>query len=125
MLCFSSGVYALNHPELTLENCERYSRRFDLLIDALREVGFKAEKPKASFYCYVECPKGIKSGIQLKNAEETSEFLIKNALISTVPWDDAGSFLRFSVTFEANGYEEERKIIEEVKRRLLTLELVF
>lgn len=120
-----AGVYALNHPELTLVNCERYSRRFDLLIDALREAGFKAEKPKASFYCYVGAPKGTKSGVQFKNAEEASEFLIKNALISTVPWDDAGSYLRFSVTFEANGYEEEKKIMEEVKKRLLKLDLVF
>lgn len=120
-----AGVYALNHPQITHENCERYSRRFDLLIDALKEVGFKAEKPKASFYCYVEIPKGTKNGRQFESAEEVSEFLIKNALISTVPWDDAGSFLRFSVTFEANGLEEEREIIEEVKRRLLKLDLVF
>jgi len=28
------------------------------------------------------------------------EHLIREALISTAPWDDAGAYLRFSVTFE-------------------------
>jgi LL-diaminopimelate aminotransferase len=95
------------------------------LIEALNEVGFNAEKPKATFYCYVPSPKGTKSGVTFKNAEEASSFLIKEALISTVPWDEAGPYLRFSVTFEAEGPEEEKKVIEEVKRRLSTLGLVF
>ena len=120
-----AGIYALNHPELTHQNCERYSRKFDLLIKALNEVGFDAEKPKATFYCYVPCPKGTKSGITFKNAEEVSAFLIKEALISTVPWDEAGPYLRFSATFEAEGPEEEKEVVEEAKQRLLKLELVF
>ena len=120
-----AGVYALNHPEITQQNCERYSRRFDLLTKTLQEVGFDAKKPKGTFYCYVSCPKGTKSGTLLKNAEEVSEFLIKEALISTVPWDEAGPYLRFSVTFEADSYSEEKKLIEELKQRLLKLELIF
>lgn len=120
-----AGIYALNHPEITQENRKRYSRRFDLLIETLKEVGFAAEKPKGTFYCYVPCPAGTSSGITFKNAREVSEHLIKEALISTVPWDDAGSYLRFSVTFEADGYDEEKEIIEELRRRLLHLELLF
>lgn len=120
-----AGLYALSHTEITNKTCDRYSRRFDLLVNALNEVGFMARKPKGTFYCYVPSPKGTKSGIKFKNAEEVSEFLIKNALISTVPWDDAGAYLRFSVTFEANSYEEEKAIIEEMKQRLFKLELTF
>jgi LL-diaminopimelate aminotransferase len=120
-----AGVYALQHPELTLKNCQRYSRRFDLLVNALRECGFDANKPKGSFYCYVPAPKGTKSGIRFENAEDGSEYLIKEASISTVPWDEVGHYLRISVTFEANGINEEKRVIEEVKRRLTRLELVF
>ena len=120
-----AGVYALNHPEITQQNCDRYSRRLDLLTKTLQEVGFDAKKPKGTFYCYVSCPKGTKSGTLMKNAEEVSDFLIKEALISTVPWDEAGPYLRFSVTFEADSYSEEKKLIEELKQRLLKLELVF
>ncbi|MCX7923962.1 MAG: LL-diaminopimelate aminotransferase [Clostridia bacterium] len=120
-----AGIYALNHHEITQSNCERYSRRHDLLVRALRDLGFAAVKPKATFYCYVPCPKGTKSGIIFKNAGEVSEYLIKEALISTVPWDEAGDYLRFSVTFEARDIEEEIRVIEDLKGRLSKLELVF
>ncbi|RKD29575.1 LL-diaminopimelate aminotransferase [Thermohalobacter berrensis] len=120
-----AGITALNHPELIQKNCRRYSRRLDLLVEALKEVGFKAEKPKGTFYCYVPIPKGTKTGIIFTNAREVSKFLLKKALISTVPWDSAGPHLRFSVTFEAKDYNEEIKIIEQLKNRLLKLKLIF
>ncbi len=120
-----AGVYALNHPELTNSNCERYSRRFNLLVPALREVGFEVVKPKASFYCYIRVPKGAEAGRLFKSAEDAASYLIKEALISTVPWDDAGPYLRLSVTFEANGIKEEQEVIVEMKRRLLHLGLWF
>lgn len=118
-----AGVYALNHTNITREICKKYSRRFDLLTEALRDVGFEVAKPKGTFYLYVKCPIGA-GKVRFKNAEEVSEYFIKNALISTVPWDDVGSYLRFSVTFEANE-EEEVKIINELKDRLKALNLIF
>ncbi len=118
-----AGVYALDHPELTEKICEKYSRRFALLVDALNELGFNVKKPHGTFYCYARAPKGAK-GVTFNNAEEASTYLIENALISTVPWDDAGHYLRFSVTFEASE-EEEQNIINEMKERLKKLELVF
>ena len=120
-----AGVYALNHPELTQINCERYSRRFERLVPALREIGFDAVKPKASFYCYVRAPKGSSRGQSFKNAEEAASYLVKEALISTVPWDDAGPYLRLAVTFEAQSVIEEEKTIMEIKQRLLKLGLYF
>ncbi len=39
-------------------------------------------------------------------------------LISTVPWDDVGHYVRFSATFAAKGEEEEKRIIGEIKNRL-------
>ncbi len=118
-----AGVYALDHPELTEKICEKYSRRFALLVDALNELGFNVKKPHGTFYCYARAPKGAK-GVTFNNAEEASTYLIENALISTVPWDDAGHYLRFSVTFEAEEAEEQA-IINEMKERLKKLELVF
>ncbi|MCX7745919.1 MAG: LL-diaminopimelate aminotransferase [Clostridia bacterium] len=120
-----AAIYALNHPELTQKNNERYSRRMELLINALREIGFDAQKPKSTFYCYVPCPKGTKSGMKFSSADEFSEFLIKEALISTVPWDEAGRYIRFSVTYEADSFEMERKRMEELKNRLGKLDLIF
>ena len=120
-----AGIYALNHPELTATICEKYSRRFDLLIDALNDIGFTITKPQATFYCYVKCPSSTGSGVKFTTAAEFSEYLIKEALISTVPWDDAGEYVRFSVTFEAKDPEEERSIINEMKERMKKLQLHF
>lgn len=120
-----AGIFCLEHPELTAGICEKYSRRFDLLVGALNDVGFTAKKSGGTFYLYVACPKGTQSGVAFENAAQFSEFLIMEAQISTVPWDDAGAYVRFSVTFEADGPEEEKKIIDEVRERLGRLKLVF
>ena len=36
----------------------------------------------------------------------------------TVPWDDAGAYLRFSVTFAAKNPADERRLLGELGRRL-------
>ena len=56
--------------------------------------------------------------IEFKNAEEISQWLITEKLISTVPWDDAGAYLRFSVTFVAKGEADEQRVLGEIARRL-------
>jgi LL-diaminopimelate aminotransferase len=120
-----AGIVALNHLEITKRTIEKYSRRFDLLVNALNETGFNARKPKGSFYCYVKAPESTENGKIFNTAGEFSEFLIRESLISTVPWDDAGKFIRFSVTFEANSENEEKAVINEMKERMLKLKLKF
>lgn len=120
-----AGIQALNHLEITDRTVTKYSRRFDLLVGALNELGFDAKKPKGSFYCYVKAPSGTENGKTFGSATEFSEFLIKEAQISTVPWDDAGRYIRFSVTFEAANQEEEKKVIEEMIKRISRLKLKF
>jgi LL-diaminopimelate aminotransferase len=70
----------------------------------------------------VASPKGTRSGVRFDSA---AEYLLKNALIATVPWDEAGAYLRLAVTFEADGEAGERKVIAELKTRLERLKLVF
>ncbi len=120
-----AGIYALEHPEITEKTAEKYSRRHEMLVDALQDIGFKAKKPKGSFYLYVEIPSATADGDEFNTAEDFSQFLIKEKLISTVPWDDAGNFVRFSVTFEADDKEEERKIIQTIKNRLAETDFIF
>lgn len=120
-----AAVKALQNPGITAATIAKYSRRFDLLVEALRSVGFNAEKPHGSFYCYVRSPTGLSDGRVFKTAADFSEHLIREALISTVPWDEAGPYVRFSVTFEADGEAEERRIVSEMKKRLLGMGLRF
>ena len=120
-----AGVHALEHPDITEKILEKYRRRLSALVEALNSVGFQATMPGGSFFLYVEAPKGIKNSTRFETGEEFSQYLIKEMMISTVPWDDVGNFTRFSATFAANGPEEEKRIINEIKNRLSSVEFEF
>ena len=120
-----AGVHALEHPEITEKILEKYRRRLTLLVDALNTVGFDAAMSGGSFFLYVQAPKGIKGGQRFNSGEDFSQYLIKEMMISTVPWDDVGNFIRFSATFAAKGPEEEKRIINEIKSRLSSVEFEF
>lgn len=117
-----AGAYCLDHPEITRQIATKYSRRMDLLIPVLKKHGFAAKKPVGSFFLYVPAPKSARlaSGeeIRFMTSEDVSQFLITTLLISTVPWDDAGASIRWSVTFSAANVEEERRIVQEIDDRL-------
>lgn len=120
-----AAIFALSHPEITEETAKKYSRRHDLLVQILRGCGFDVEKPKGSFYLYAETPLGVKDGPTFQTAEDFSQYLIRKHLISTVPWDDAGHFVRFSVTFEADSVEEEQRVMKEIENRLKGEKFIF
>ena len=101
-----------------------YQRRLERMVRALQEVGFDAEMPGGTFFLYVAAPTG--AGDQsFANAEEASQHLIREASVSTVPWDDAGAFLRFSATFESSDEADDERVINELKSRLEGLQLKF
>lgn len=113
-----AGIYAMEHPEITAEIGKKYERRLRALVETLRAIGFSARMPKGSFYLYAKVPKRTKSGVVFDSAESFSEFLIRERLISSVPWDDAGAYVRFSATFVAKDASDEKRILDEVRRRL-------
>ena len=51
--------------------------------------------------------------------------MITERLISTVPWDDAGAYLRFSVTYAAKDLADEVRIMGTVAERLENVRLDF
>jgi LL-diaminopimelate aminotransferase len=120
-----AGVYALDHPEITREILEKYRRRLTLMVDALNAVGFNATLPGGSFFLYVKAPTGIEGGEKFKTAEDFSQFLIKEMMISTVPWDNVGNYVRFSATFAAKDTEDESRIMQEIKNRLSSVKFIF
>jgi len=116
-------AHGFDHPEITECIAAKYSRRMDALVKLLQQAGFAAKKPRGSFFLYVKAPVAVtkKTGerIEFKSAEDVSQWLITEKLISTVPWDDAGAYLRFSVTFVAKGPDDEGRILAEISRRLV------
>jgi len=117
-----ASAYAFAHPEITVGIAAKYSRRMDLLVKALNTVGFKASKPKGSFFLYVAAPKRAVAAdgksFDFTTAEAFSQWMITENLISTVPWDDVGTYVRFSVTFAAADTAEEVRVVAEIEKRL-------
>ncbi|MGA2749711.1 MAG: LL-diaminopimelate aminotransferase [Verrucomicrobiota bacterium] len=116
-----AAAHAFDHPEITEAIAAKYSRRMGGLVEVLQGCGFAAVKPKGSFFLYVKAPRGaVGQGRhwEFKNAEEVSQWLITEKLISTVPWDEAGAYLRLSVTFAARDAAEERRVLGEIGARL-------
>jgi LL-diaminopimelate aminotransferase len=124
-----AAAYCLDHPQITEKIAAKYSRRMDALVQVLRSAGFDAKKPRGSFFLYVKAPGAAirKDGsrIDFKSAEEVSQWLITEKLISSVPWDDVGTYLRFSVTFIAKNQAEEKVVLDEIARRLSGIRFEF
>lgn len=119
----NASAYAFDHPEITAQIAAKYSRRMDLMVPMLRRLGFAVEKPRGSFFLYVAAPHAARDAagntVHFDTAEACSQWMIAEHLISTVPWDDAGAYLRFSVTFQApGGDEDERRVVDAIETRL-------
>jgi len=71
-------------------------------------------------------PKGLADGQRFETAEAASQYLITEQSICTVPWDDAGAFLRFSVTYVAPDEAAEDALMAETEEaRLSKIKLEF
>jgi LL-diaminopimelate aminotransferase len=96
---------------------DHYEGRLRKMVTVLRQTGFAAEMPGGTFYLYAPAPTSA-GKTTFANAEDASQHLIKNHLISTVPWDDAGAYLRFSATFESRNDADDDRVIDELRKRL-------
>ena len=101
-----------------------YERRLKKMVKCLRSAGFDARMPGGTFYLYVPAPKGA-GATDFNSAEEAADYLIRKHLVSTVPWDDVSSFLRFSATFESADTKDDDRVIAELQSRLSQAELRF
>ncbi|MEY3910802.1 MAG: hypothetical protein RLY37_270 [Verrucomicrobiota bacterium] len=117
-----AGAAGLDEVSIPKAIAAKYSRRMDKLVGVLAKLGFQVRKPGAGFFLYMPAPKsatGPSGTVSFDSGEAFSQWMITEHLISTVPWDDCGSFVRFSVTFVSDkGEAGEGEVIAEVERRL-------
>jgi len=92
-------------------------------VAVLRDCGFQCEMPGGTYFLYTAAPKGTESGIVFAAAEDATRHLIEQLGIVTVPWDDAGAYLRFSVTYVAENEAAEDALMEETRKRLAAARL--
>lgn len=120
-----AGIVALDHPEIPEQIRAKYRRRLGKLVATLRRCGFDCRMPGGTYFLYVPSPKAVAGRAPFANAEQAGEYLITELGICTVPWDDAGAYLRFSVTYEAADESEEDELMAETERRFSSAGLVF
>jgi LL-diaminopimelate aminotransferase len=121
-------AYALDRPQQTQQIAAKYSRRMDGLVAVLNKHGLRARKPKGSFFLYVGIPKAATTDgqrVAFEKAEHFSQWMITEKLVSTVPWDDAGPYVRFSVTFIAKDPADEQRVLGEIDKRLASSKFEF
>jgi LL-diaminopimelate aminotransferase len=81
------------------ENCAIYEKRRNTLVDGLNQIGWKVDKPKATFYVWIPVPPGYTSS-------ELATKLLKDASLVVAPGNGFGpngeGFIRISVTIKEN-----------------------
>ena len=120
-----AAVVALRHPEISEAIRAKYERRLHKLVAALSDLGFDVQMPGGTYFLYAPAPKGVAGGPRFASAEEFSQFLIRERSVCTVPWDDAGAYLRFSVTYYAPTEADEDALMRQLKDRLANDKLIF
>ncbi|MFC1896480.1 LL-diaminopimelate aminotransferase, partial [Thermodesulfobacteriota bacterium] len=108
-----AGVAALDGDQACVEEMKRvYQERRDTLVDGLREMGLSVEKPRATFYLWVEVPRGYTS-------QQFSTLLLTKAGIVTTPGNGFGApgegYIRMALTVDkgriAEAVERMRSIV--------------
>lgn len=114
-----AGAFALSLPEITQSTGLKYERRLKAMKSILIDAGFEVYGGEGGFFLYTRAPEILEK--RYPSAEAMSTFLIEELGIVTVPWDDSGPFLRFSVTFKAPDEASEVAVLGELKKRLAQL----
>jgi len=120
-----AAVTALDDPSIPAAINAKYRRRLSMLVETLNRCGFDCRMPGGTYFLYTRSPRGVQGGATFDSAEAASQYLITEQSICTVPWDDAGPYLRFSVTYEAAGEAAEAALMAETEERLKKIRLVF
>jgi LL-diaminopimelate aminotransferase len=119
-----AAAFALDDPETPRRTRAKYKRRLEKLVATLSRCGFRCTMPGGTYFLYTRAPKAFANGgpgggrIDFENAEAASQYLITEQSICTVPWDDAGPYLRFSATYEAESEQAEDALMAATESRL-------
>lgn len=120
-----SAAAALDDETIPKTVRTKYQRRLAKLVEMLGGCGFQTKMPGGTYFLYTPAPKGVEGGPTFENAEQASQYLITEHSIVTVPWDDAGAYLRFSGTFVADDEAAEVALMADAAARLSKVKFVF
>jgi LL-diaminopimelate aminotransferase len=106
-----AGTEALNHLDTPLpEIINIYERRRDVMVKGLREIGLEVDRPKATFYLWIQVPRGYTSA-------QFATLLIEKGGIVVTPGNGFGEegegYIRMALTVDEKRLKE---AIERLKR---------
>tara|TARA_Y100001933_G_scaffold158608_1_gene156937 strand:- start:1061 stop:2293 length:1233 start_codon:yes stop_codon:yes gene_type:complete len=120
-----AAIAALDNDAIPEAVAAKYQRRLEKLVAMLSRCGIPASMPGGTYFLYTPSPKRVAGGLAFESAESASQYLITEHSICTVPWDDAGPYLRFSVTYEAEDASQEDRLMAETESRLKDISFEF
>jgi len=99
-------------PEIVERNVKIYQQRRDVLVDGLNQIGWKTEKPKATFYVWTRLPKN-----EVNSMEFVKKLINKGVIITPgVGFGKYGEgYVRFALT---QPIERIKEAIERIKNLL-------
>jgi LL-diaminopimelate aminotransferase len=106
-----AGITALEGDQACVEEMRRtYEERRDILVEGLQAAGLSVEKPRATFYLWIEVPPG-------RTSAEFSSQLLTEAGIVTTPGNGFGAagegYIRMALTVDR---ERMGEAVERIKR---------
>lgn len=106
-----AGIEAYNTPKGDIDKLNSmYQKRRDIMVQGLREMGWKIEDPKATFYLWLPTPKGMSS-------QEFVTLMLEKAHVVVPPGNGYGKngegFFRIALTV---GEERLKEAIERMKK---------
>jgi len=105
-----AGIAALEEDQTCVSEINaEYTKRRDILVDGLCSIGLSVEKPQATFYTWIEVPKGYTS------SEFASHLLLKAGIVAT-PGNGFGKagegYVRMTLTV---GQERLKEVVERIR----------
>jgi LL-diaminopimelate aminotransferase len=106
-----AGIVALNHFDTPIpEIIQIYEKRREVMVKGLREIGLEVEWPKATFYLWIQVPRGYTS-------TQFATLLLEQGGIVATPGNGFGEagegYIRMALTVEETRL---REAIERLKR---------
>jgi LL-diaminopimelate aminotransferase len=106
-----AGVEALNHLDTPLpEIIQIYEKRRDVMVEGLREIGLEVDRPKATFYLWIQIPRGYTS-------TQFAALLLEQGGIVATPGNGFGEagegYIRMALTVDEMRLKE---AIERIKK---------
>ena len=103
-----AAIEALSNYSISRDLRIKYHNRAKRIYAIFKKYGFELNEPEGTFFLYVKAINGFSSF-------EMASLLLNDYGIVSIPYNDASSYLRFSLTYET---ENEEGFYEEFEKRI-------